>query len=140
MTHTSISPYLFFGGRCEEALAFYEKVLGTKVDMKMRFSESPDPVPEGMLQPGFEHKIMHAAFQVGNTQVMASDGCGNATPFAGFSLVLSLPTEAEAKQTFDALSEGGEVQMPLGPTFWSPCYGMLTDRFGIGWMITLASD
>jgi PhnB protein len=140
MTQTTISPYLFFGGRCEEALAFYQTALGAQVMVVIRFSESPDPVPEGMLQPGYEQKIMHSAFRIGQTELMASDGCGDAPAPAGFSLSLSVTTQAEAEKAFNALAEGGTIQMPLGPTFWSPCYGMLTDRFGIGWMVNLTAE
>lgn len=135
MGNAIIQPYLFFGGRCEEALAFYREALDAQVEMTMRFNESPDPVPEGMLKPGFENKIMHAAFRVGDTTILASDGCDDAASFNGFSLAISLPTEDEAQRAFRMLAEGGQVTMPLTKTFWSPCYGMLTDKFGIGWMV-----
>jgi PhnB protein len=135
MSQTSVTPYLFFAGRCEEALQFYTKALGAKVEMQMRFSESPDAPPPGMLQPGFESKIMHASFTVGGVRLMASDGCDDKTKFAGFSLALAVPTEAEAHQAFNALAEGGVVQMPLCKTFWSPCYGMLADKFNVSWMV-----
>lgn len=136
---TLVQPYLFFSGRCEEALDFYRTALGAQIEMVMKFSESPDPVPvpAGMLQPGFENKVMHASFRIGATTIMASDGCGEATPFAGFSLSLAVTTTAEADRAFAALSKGGAVTMPLGKTFWSPRFGMLTDRFGIGWMINV---
>jgi len=137
MTQTSIQPYLFFGGRCEEAIAFYRTAIGAKVEMLMRFSESPDPPPPGMLQPGFENKVMHATLQIDGTLLMASDGCDDTSGFKGFSLALSLPTEAQAHKAFEALSQGGQVQMPLGKTFWSPCFGMLTDRFGVAWMVSV---
>lgn len=138
MTGTAITPYLFFGGRCDEALAFYRTALGAEVEAVMRFSESPDPVPPGMLQPGFESKVMHAAFRVRGVPLMASDGCTEqAVNFDGFRLALAVPTEADAGRVFDALADGGTVQMPLGKTFWSPCYGMVTDRFGVGWMVTV---
>jgi PhnB protein len=101
----------------------------------MRHDESPDPHPPGMLQQGFEKKIMHASFRVGGTTILASDGCNDQTGFSGFSLALSVPTEADADRAFDALAKGGEVQMPLTKTFWSPRFGMLRDRFGIGWMV-----
>lgn len=133
-----IQPYLFFNGRCEEALEFYSRVIGAKVEMKMRYSENPEPAPPGMVPPGFEDKIMHTSFRVGQSVIMASDGCETAkSDFKGFSLSLTLPTEAEARRVFDGLAEGGQVQMPLMKTFWSSCFGMLTDRFGVGWMITL---
>ena len=135
MSSTQVQPYLFFGGRCEEALAFYGKALGAKVDMVMRFNESPDPVPAGMLKPGFEKKVMHSQFQVAGNTLMASDGCEPGATFSGVSLSLSVPTVAEADRAFAALSEGGKVGMPMGKTFWSPRFGMVTDKFGIGWMV-----
>lgn len=135
MSNTVIEPYLFFGGRCEEALEFYRSALGAQLDMLMRFNESPKPLPPGVLQPGFESKVMHCSFRVGATRVMASDGCNDKSSFSGFSLSLTVPDEAEANRVFALLSDGGQVQMPLGKTFWSPCYGMLADRFGIGWMV-----
>jgi PhnB protein len=138
MSKTSqiVQPYLFFNGNCEEAVEFYRKALGAEVLFKMRFSESPEPHPPGMVPPGFEKKIMHTSFRIGETTVMASDGCANEKPkFEGFSLSLSVRTEAEADRAFAALTEGGQVQMPLTKTFWSPRFGMLTDRFGVGWMV-----
>jgi len=132
-----IQPYLFFNGRCEEALAFYGKALGAEVEMMMRFKESPDAHPPGMVPPGWEEKVMHTSFRVGQTTVMASDGCAQKPNFEGFSLSLSVPTEAEADRAFAALAEGGQVRMPLTKTFWSPRFGMLEDRFGIGWMINV---
>jgi PhnB protein len=134
-----VQPYLFFGGRCEEALEFYRTAIGAEVDMIMRHKDSPEPPPPGMLAEGFENKIMHTSFRVGSTTIMASDGCSQGEGnFNGFVLSITLPNEAEADRAFAALSEGGEVKMPLGKTFWSPKFGMLTDRFGLGWMITVA--
>jgi PhnB protein len=135
-----IQPYLMFGGRCEEALEFYRSALGAQVDMLMRFSESPDPTPPGMLPPGFENKVMHASFRIAGNVIMASDGCEVGTQFKGFSLSISVATEAEADRYFTALSDGGQVQMPLTKTFWSPRFGMLTDRFGIAWMINVVGE
>jgi PhnB protein len=135
MKNTSIAPYLFFGGRCEEAINFYRTALGAEVEMLMRFDESPEPPPPGMLQAGFEKKVMHASFRVSGIPLMASDGCDDKSKFDGFRLALTVPTEADAKRSFDALADGGSVQMPLAKTFWSPCYGMVTDRFGLGWMV-----
>ena len=140
MSTTTITPYLFFSGRCEEALNFYRKALGAQIDMLMRFSDSPDPVPPGMLQAGFESKVMHAAFRVGNVQLMASDGCDDKSKIAGFRLALAVPTEAEAHTAINALAEGGSVQMPMCKTFWSPCYGMVTDRFDVGWMVMVPGE
>jgi PhnB protein len=133
-----IQSYLFFHGRCEQAIEFYRKALGAEVEMMMRFKESPEPPAPGMVSPGWENKIMHASFRVGQTTVMASDGCGpEQDGFQGFSLSLAVGSEAEADRCFDALAEGGNITMPLGKTFWSPRFGMLKDRFGIGWMITM---
>lgn len=135
---TFIQPYLFFGGRCEEALAFYQTAIGAEVEMLMRYSDSPEPMPPGMIPPGFESKVMHTSFRVGSTVIMASDGCGgDADVFGGFSLSLSMPTAADADRVFKALADGGDITMPLGKTFWSPRFGMLKDRFGMGWMITV---
>ena len=136
---TLIQPYLFFGGRCEEALEFYRGAIGAEVQMLMRYKEAPEQPPEGMLAEGFADKVMHAAFRVGDSTLMASDGCGgpDEPTFGGFSLSITVRTEAEADAKFAALSEGGSVTMPLGKTFWAPKFGMLTDRFGLGWMINL---
>jgi PhnB protein len=132
-----IQPYLFFGGRCEEALEFYRATSGAETEIVMRFKDSPVPHPPGMIPPGFENKVMHATFRVGGSTVMASDGCEEHSGFEGFSLSLTLPDAGEAARVFNALSEGGQVTMPLSKTFWSPLFGMLTDRFGVNWMITL---
>jgi len=135
-----IQPYLFFGGRCEQALEFYRSALGAQVDMVMRYKDSPEPLPPDRLPPGFESKVMHASFHIGATALMASDGCEEGAGFGGFSLSLTVATEAEADQAFTALAEGGEVTMPLAKTFWSPRFGMVTDRFGLGWMISAEGD
>lgn len=140
MTTTLIQPYLFYGGRCEEAIAFYRQALGAQVEMLMRHSESPDPHSPGMLAPGFEQKVMHATIRIGGAVLMLSDGCDDQSRFDGFRLSLALPTEAEAQQAFAGLAEGGQVQLPLGKTFWSPCFGMVTDRFGVGWMVTVTTE
>jgi|SRR6516164_1987614 PhnB protein len=133
-----VQVYLFFNGVCEQAVEFYRKALGAEVVLKMRYNESPEPPKPGMLPPGFENKIMHCSFRVGETLVMASDGCSTEkVNFNGFSLSVSVPTEAEADKVFAALAEGGKVTMPLGKTFWSARFGMVTDRFGIGWMVTV---
>jgi PhnB protein len=134
-----VEPYLFFNGRCEEALEFYKKTLGAEVTMLMRFKDSPEPQPPGMIPPGSENKIMHVSFRIGDATVMASDGrCTGQASFQGFSLSLTVPNEAEADRKFAALAEGGQVQMPLTKTFWSPRFGMVADRFGVGWMISVA--
>ena len=129
-------PYLFFDGRCDAALAFYRKAVGAEVTMLMRFGEAPDPPPPGMLPPGSEKKVMHSEMRIGDTVVFASDGdCGNKAAFQGFSVALSVATEAEARRAFGALAAGGRVNMPLGKTFFSPSFGMLSDRFGVNWMV-----
>ena len=133
-----IQPYLFFNGSCEEAVEFYRKALGAEVEIMMRFKESPEPPQPGTVPPGFENKIMHTSFRIGQTTVMASDGCSAEGPsFQGFSLSLSVPNESEAERVFAALADGGQVRMPLTKTFWSPRFGMVADRFGISWMITV---
>jgi PhnB protein len=133
-----VQAYLTFNGRCEEAIEFYRKALGAEVEMMMRFKDSPEPPPPGMMPPDWANKIMHSSFRIGHTQVMASDGCASSPGgFNGFSLALAVKTEADADRAFNALVEGGKVEMPLGKTFWSPRFGMLTDRFGIGWMINV---
>ena len=133
-----IEPYLFFNGRCEEAVEFYRKALGAEVQMMMRYKESPEPPKPGMLPPGFENKIMHASFRVGETLVMASDGCStDKAKFEGFTLALAVANEAEADRAFNALADGGQVRMPLAKTFWSPRFGMVADKFGVGWMVSV---
>jgi PhnB protein len=133
-----VQPYLNFEGRCEEALEFYRTALGAKQTMLMRFKDSPEPQP-GMVPPGGENKVMHAQFRIGDTEIMASDGrCQGKPNFQGFCLNLSPANEAEAKRLFAALSDGGQVQMPLGKTFFSPCFGMVADQFGVSWMVYVA--
>ncbi len=134
-----VQPYLFFDGRCEEAIAFYRKALGAEVTMMMRFKDSPEPAQPGMVPPGSENKVMHSSFRIGETTVMASDGhCAGKPRFDGFSLSLTVGSDAEADRVFAALAEGGQVRMPLGKTFFSSRFGMLADRFGVGWMIIVA--
>ncbi len=134
-----IQPYLFFNGSCDEALDFYRQALGAEVEMVMRYKESPEPPRPGTLPPGFEDKIMHSSFRVGGTTVMASDGCSDEkASFQGFFLALSVASETEADRAFAALAKGGQVRMPLAKTFWSPRFGMVVDRFGIGWMISVS--
>lgn len=129
-----LQPYLFFNGRSEEAIGFYKRVLGAEVKMLLRWKDCPDPnMPQ---QPDKADKVMHAQVQIGDTEVMMSDGeCGGQTEFQGFSLTLNVASEAEADRVFAALSEGGQVRMPLGKTFFAKHFGMLADRFGIGWMV-----
>jgi PhnB protein len=133
---TLVQPYISFEGRAEEAAAFYTKVLGAKVEMLMRFEESPDPVPEGMVPPGSERKVMHMALRIGDSVIMGSDGnCTGKANYGGFSLAHTVATEADAERVFALLAEGGRVDMPLGRTFFSPKFGMLADKFGLGWMV-----
>ena len=131
-----VQPYLFFDGRAEEAIEFYRRVLKAEVTMLMRFKDNPEPQSSEKCAPGSEDKIMHASLRIGETTVMASDGNAQGKPsFQGFSLSLDVPNEAEAERLFAALGEGGQVQLPLTKTFFSPRFGMLADRFGVGWMI-----
>lgn len=134
----SVAAYLNFDGRCEEALNFYKSALGIEVDMQMRFKDAPPSEPnEGCPPPDDPEKIMHSSFRIGKTIVMASDcQCSGKANFAGVSLALSVPDEADAQKCFKALSEGGAVLMPLGRTFWSPAFGVVTDKFGVCWMIS----
>src|SRR6266576_4608665 len=135
----AIQPYLFFNGNCEQAIEFYRKALGAEVEMMMRFKESPEPPPPGAVPPGSENKIMHASFRIGQTTVLASDGdSSDKASFQGFSLSLAVPSEPEADRVFNALAEGGQVKLPLTKTFFSPRFGMVEDRFGVGWMIMVA--
>ncbi len=130
-----VQPYLFFEGRCEEALEFYRKALGAEVTELMRYKDNPDPAG---CKPGTEDKVMHCSFRIGDTMVWASDGLCNGEPkFHGFSLAINATTEGEAERLFAALSDGGQVQMPLAKTFFSPRFGMLHDRFGILWMVVV---
>jgi PhnB protein len=130
-----VQAYLFFDGRAEEAIAFYQTALGAKVDRLMRFKDSPEKNPD-MCKPGDEDKVMHAAFRVGDTQILASDGrCEGKPNFQGFSLTITAKDEAEADKLFGALAGGGQVQIPLTKTFFSPRFGMVADKFGVGWMV-----
>lgn len=129
-----VQPYLFFDGRCEEAIEFYKRTLNAQVTMFMRFNQSPDPTMSPSEIAG--DKIMHAQFTVGSTTILASDGrCTGKPSFQGFALSIIVPTEADAERTFAALSEGGQVQMLLTKTFFSPRFGMAADKFGVSWMI-----
>ncbi|MGH6885981.1 MAG: VOC family protein [Geminicoccales bacterium] len=135
-----VQPYLFFDGRCEEAVEFYKGALGAEVEMLMRFKDSPDPPPPGMVPPGSGDKVMHTCIRIGEAKVMASDGrCQGQPSFQGFSLSLTASDEAEADRLFAALADGGQVQMPLNKTFFSPRFGMVADRFGVSWMVVVAS-
>ena len=134
-----IQPYLFFNGRCEEAAEFYRSALGAEVLMLMRFKDSPEPHPPGMVPPGAEDKIMHMSLRIGAATLMASDGsCVGKPNFEGFSLSIAADDAAQAERLFAALAEGGQVQMPLAKTFFASRFGMVADRFGVGWMILVA--
>lgn len=131
-----VQPYLFFEGRCDEALDFYQRTLGAEVRTRMRFKDSPDPCPEGAIPPGAEDKVMHAEFQVGDSVLFASDGCCSGTAnIQGFGLSLTVKDEAEADRVYAALGDGGRVVMPIGKTFFSRRFGMVADRFGVTWMV-----
>jgi PhnB protein len=131
-----IEPYLNFDGRCEEAFKFYEQAVGAKAEMVLRFSDSPEPCPEGMIAPGSENKIMHMSMLIAGTRILASDcSCAGTTTFSGVSLAYSVDAEADADKVFNALAEGGKVEMPLGKTFFSPRFGTLVDKFGLAWTI-----
>jgi PhnB protein len=128
-----IQPYLFFDGRCDEAIEFYRRTLGAEVAMLMRFKDCPD---QGMITPGTENKVMHASLHIGDTMVLASDGqCAGQMAFQGFALTITASDEAEAQRLFSALGDGGQVRMPLAKTFFASSFGMLADRFGVSWMI-----
>jgi len=135
-----VEPYLFFEGRCEEAIDFYRKALGAEVTMLMRFKDSPEPPAPGICPPGSQDKVMHANLRIGDTMVMLSDGrCQGKPGFQGVSLSLAVPDDAAAERAFTALVEGGQVQMPLTKTFFSPRFGMVADRFGVSWMVIVAA-
>lgn len=132
-TPKTVQPYLVFNGHCEEAIEFYRQAIGAEVSMLLRFKDAPDP---GMCQPGNEQKVMHASLKVGASMFFASDGqCEKNSSFSGFSLSLGAPDEAAAKSYFNALAAGGQINMPLTKTFFSPCFGMVADRFGVSWMV-----
>ena len=134
---SAIQPYIFFDGRCEEAIEYYKKNLGAETMMMMRFKENPESENSDMCTtPGSGEKIMHATVRIGGSILLASDGrCGGKPRFEGFSLSYTVPNEAEAQRVFKALSDGGEVQMPMSKTFFSPAFGMVADRFGVPWMV-----
>ena len=131
-----VQPYLFFDGRCEEAIEFYKKAIGAASGMLMRWKDSPD---KSMCSPGNENKVMHGTIKVGDSTMMVSDGRNTGKPkFEGFALSLDAKTDAEAQTLFKALSDGGEVAMPMGPTFFATSFGMVRDRFGVHWMVIKA--
>jgi len=128
-----VQPYVFFEGRAEEAIDFYVKAIGAERKAVMHYSESPDPTHA---PPGSAGKVMHGEFRVGETVVMCSDGmCSGNAVFKGFALTLSARDTDEANRFFNALGEGGQVQMALSPTFFSAAFGMVHDKFGVMWMV-----
>jgi PhnB protein len=131
-----VEPYLFFGGRCESALEYYRKHLGAEIGMLMRYKDSPEP-SKCPLPENWDDKVMHASFTIGSSRLMGSDGMKEEMPEDGHCMSLTMPDEAEAGRVFAALADGGNPFMPIGKTFWSPCFGMVTDRFGIHWMVTV---
>jgi PhnB protein len=140
MKNSIVQAYLNFDGKCDDALAFYKRALGAELQMLMRFKDSPEPPPPGCPPPSPE-KVMHAQFRVGDTVLMASDGRGSGKPsFQGVSLALTVPTEEEADKAFNALAEGGQVQMPLAKTFFSARFGLVADKFGLSWMILVTPN
>ena len=133
-----VEPYLFFGGRCDAALEYYRQHLGAEIGMIMRYKDNPEPPsPSHPLPEGWDEKVMHASFTIGASRLMGSDGMKEGMPEDGHCMSLTMPTEDEAKRVFAALADGGNAFMPIGKTFWSPCFGMVTDRFGIHWMVTI---
>ena len=131
----NVQPYVFFDGKCEEALEFYKGAVGAKVDMLMRFKEAP-PEAQANMSPGSKEKVMHAAFKIGDTQILASDGeCHGKPAFQGFSLTINAANDAEADKVFGALGKGGKVTMPMTSTFFASRFGMLADKFGVNWMV-----
>ena len=133
-----VQPYLFFDGRCEEALEFYKKAVGAKVEMLMRFKQAPD---QSMISPGSADKVMHGSIKIGESTLLVSDGRNTGKPnFQGFSLTLYAKDEDEADRLFSALGEGGEVRMPMDKTFFARRFGMLADKFGVGWMIIVPAQ
>lgn len=131
----TLTPYLFFAGNCEEAIEFYKEALGADVKMMMRFCDSPEPPPPGVIPEDWDDKVMHVEFEVYGNLLMASDGCSEMGKMQGFGISLSFETEEEVDRAFNALSDGAKITMPLDKTFWSPRFGSLEDKFGLGWMI-----
>ena len=134
-----VQPYVFFDGKCEEAIEFYRRAIGAEVEMLMRFRDCPEPTQPGMVPPGSENKVMHAALRIGDTMVLGSDGrCLGQPNFQGFALSLTAADDAEADRLFSALADGGQIQMALSKTFFSSRFGMVADRFGVSWMVYVA--
>ena len=133
-----IEPYLQLNGQAEAAMAFYQSALGATVEMLMRFSDSPEPIPEDQIPAEHLNRVMHASLLIDGARLMLTDGgCMTGRAMGGFSLSLQYAGETEARRAFNALAEEGTIDMPIGPTFWSPCFGMVTDKFGVQWMVTV---
>ena len=129
----NVQPYLSFEGRAQEAIDFYKSALGAKVDAVMLFKDAPPDMQANMPN---KDKIMHSAFHVGDTQIMATDGqCSGKSEFSGITLTLTAGSNGEAEKLFNALSQGGKVNMPLSETFFAHRFGMVADKFGVGWMV-----
>ncbi len=140
MKNSIVQPYVFFDGKCEEAIEFYKKALGANVVLLMRFNDSPESPPPGCA-PADSNKIMHAQFQIGETIIMAADGRATGNPkFEGFALSLSMPNEADVERAFNALANGGKIEMPLAKTFFSARFGMVEDKFGVFWMVLVTPN
>ncbi len=129
----NVQPYLSFEGRAQEAIDFYQSALGAKVEVIMHFKDAP---PDMQAHMPHKDKIMHAAFKVGDTTIMASDGqCNGKSQFSGVTLTLNATSSGEAEKLFNALAAGGKVNMPMSETFFAHRFGMVADKFGVGWMV-----
>lgn len=135
---TTVAPYVFFGGRCDEAIEFYKSSLGAELQFLMRYNQNPDPMPPGAIPENFLDKVMHASITIGGQVINLSDGCDETIKFSGFRISLTLPSIDAAEKAFNLLSVGAQVDMPMMQTFWTPRFGMLIDKFGVGWMISAA--
>jgi PhnB protein len=131
----NVQPYLSFEGRAQEAMDFYTSAIGAKVDAVLHFKDAP-PEMQAQMSPESKNKVMHAAFHIGDTQVMATDGrCTGKAAFSGISLTINAGSDAEAEKLFNALAQGGQVGMPMSETFFAHRFGMVADKFGVGWMV-----
>ena len=137
----NVEPYVFFDGKCEEAMEFYKGAVGARVEAVLRFKEHPDAGKPGTIPPGSENKVMHALFKIGDTKIMASDGqCQGKPSFQGFALTINAANDAEAEKLFGALGKGGQVTMPLTETFFATRFGMVADKFGVNWMVLASKE
>lgn len=137
-----IQPYLYFNGRCDEAIEFYKNAIGAEVNFLMRFKEGPpEACAGGMVPPNWEEKVMHAEATFGKSTVMLSDGnSAEKIKYDGISLTILAKDEADAERIFHALEAGGQVIMPLGKTFFSPKFGMVADKFGVSWLVIVPQE